>query len=660
MKGQSVLKIAALVCIVIAVSGYAQVRQEWVARYNGSGSGDDKASAIALDANDNVYVTGGSVGANGYDFTTMKYDASGVQQWVSRYDGTGGGEDMASAIALDATGNIYITGWSEDSGTSTDFTTIKYNGSGVQQWVARYDGPGSGWDEPFDLAVHDDGSLYVVGAGIGASGSSDITVVKYDGSGNQLWVNRYSKTSAHSSEARAMAIDALGNVYIGGWTQLTTDDTGQSFDCVTLKYTSGGNEEWVADYDGPAGECDRAYGIVLDDEGSVIVSGTSEGDGTGLDYVTIKYSGTGEEQWVARYDGTGNGDDIALALESDGTGDVYVTGLSMGSGTSWDYTTIKYNTSGEEQWVGRHDGPGHADDAALAIGIDAMGDVYVTGGSCSDSNPESEDYTTIKYESDGEQEWVIRYDGPDSYWDEACALALDSEGNVCVTGLSYGDTNTCEDFATVMYKTVVCVRGDAVCDGMIDILDIIAVIGHILGTAPLTGDALFWGDCNGDESINILDALSIVNVILEIIPECPGGPIPCKPIITAEVMEYFESLELFLPNQDFIRLMALVKSVTMAPVEFELEQNSPNPFNQTTDMRYQIPDGSSPVRITLKIFNLLGQEVRTLVDEVQESGSYIVTWDGEDAMGQAVGSGVYFYRLQTSDFAAVKRMLLMK
>jgi hypothetical protein len=211
-----------------------------------------------------------------------------------------------------------------------------------------------------------------------------------------------------------------------------------------------------------------------------------------------------------------------------------------------------------------------------------------------------------------------------------------------------------------MYKNVVCVRGDAVCDGMIDILDIVAVIGHILDTAPLTGDALFWGDCNGDESINVLDALSIVNVILEIIPECPGGPIPCKPIITAEVMEYFESLELYLPNQDFIRLMALVTSVTMAPLKFELEQNSPNPFNPTTDIRYQIPEGSSPVRITLKIFNLLGQEVRTLVDEMQDPGSYTITWDGEDAMGHAVGSGVYFYRLQTGDFAAVKRMLLMK
>ena len=79
-----------------------------------------------------------------------------------------------------------------------------------------------------------------------------------------------------------------------------------------------------------------------------------------------------------------------------------------------------------------------------------------------------------------------------------------------------------------------------------------------------------------------------------------------------------------------------------------------------TDIRYQIADGRSPLHTTLKIFNLLGQEVRTLVDEPQEAGYYTVTWDGKDRFGNDVASGVYFYRLQAGDFARTKRMVLLK
>lgn len=91
-----------------------------------------------------------------------------------------------------------------------------------------------------------------------------------------------------------------------------------------------------------------------------------------------------------------------------------------------------------------------------------------------------------------------------------------------------------------------------------------------------------------------------------------------------------------------------------------LGQNYPNPFNPTTDISYQIPDGRSPNHSTLKIYNILGQEVRTLVDEFQEPGNYTVTWDGKDENGVDVASGFYFYRILVGDFTATKSMVLMK
>jgi len=93
---------------------------------------------------------------------------------------------------------------------------------------------------------------------------------------------------------------------------------------------------------------------------------------------------------------------------------------------------------------------------------------------------------------------------------------------------------------------------------------------------------------------------------------------------------------------------------------FELSQNYPNPFNPDTDIRYQIPDCRYPSHTTLTIYNILGQEVRVLVDEIQEPGLYTVTWDGRDRLGHEVPSGIYFYRIQANEFTATKRMVLMK
>jgi len=91
------------------------------------------------------------------------------------------------------------------------------------------------------------------------------------------------------------------------------------------------------------------------------------------------------------------------------------------------------------------------------------------------------------------------------------------------------------------------------------------------------------------------------------------------------------------------------------PHTFVLFQNSPNPFNPTTSIRYSVVSDGSPLHVTLMIFNLLGQEVATLMDDVQETGYYTVTWDASE-----MSSGVYFCRITADDFTATKRMVLMK
>jgi len=126
----------------------------------------------------------------------------------------------------------------------------------------------------------------------------------------------------------------------------------------------------------------------------VYVTGYSHGGISSFDYVTIKYSTTGDTVWVRRYNGPGNDYDYAHALAVDGSGNVFVTGFSW-SGTSYDYATIKYSPSGDTLWVRRYDGPGNGTDEANALAVDGSGNVYVTGYSAGSGT--FEDYATIKY-----------------------------------------------------------------------------------------------------------------------------------------------------------------------------------------------------------------------------------------------------------------------
>jgi len=93
------------------------------------------------------------------------------------------------------------------------------------------------------------------------------------------------------------------------------------------------------------------------------------------------------------------------------------------------------------------------------------------------------------------------------------------------------------------------------------------------------------------------------------------------------------------------------------PKELALDQNYPNPFNPETIIRYQLPE---PGDVTLMIYNVLGQQVRTLLQSPKEAGYYQISWDGKNTLGHSVASGVYFYRLLTGDHALTKRMLLIK
>ena len=97
---------------------------------------------------------------------------------------------------------------------------------------------------------------------------------------------------------------------------------------------------------------------------------------------------------------------------------------------------------------------------------------------------------------------------------------------------------------------------------------------------------------------------------------------------------------------------AIINTISELPSGFRLEQNYPNPFNPSTIITYSIPRGSF---VTLKIYDILGNEIATLVNEEEPAGNYKINFNGN-----RLSSGVYFYRIQAGDLIATKKLILIK
>ncbi|MBM3157078.1 MAG: hypothetical protein FJ004_07305 [Chloroflexi bacterium] len=419
--------------------------QTWTARYDGGIADDDGAWAMAVDSSENVYITGYSWGkGTSSDFATVKYGSDGKQLWLDRYDGPASQEDWPWDIALDASGNAFVTGWSTGVDTKSDFTTIKYDNKGKRIREARYNGPANGYDHAYALGLDSSGNVYVTGWCQGVATNEDYATIKYDNNLNQLWVARYSGPASGQDRASAIAVDGGGYVYVTGW----STNSGSGLDFTTVKYDSNGNQLWVARYDGLAGGEDKASAIALDSSGYIYVTGSSTGNGTGLDYATVKYDSKGVQIWATRYNGTANDADEAVALALDSDGSVYVTGSSMGIDTYQDYATVKYDGSGNQLWVARYNGPESSEDTPSKIAVNGSGNIYVTGWST--GNNQRYDYATIKYDSSGNEIWLVRFDGPAGGHDKAYDMVLGSLGGIYVTGRSSGK-GTYYDFTTIKY-----------------------------------------------------------------------------------------------------------------------------------------------------------------------------------------------------------------
>ena len=401
------------------------------------------------------------------------------EAWVARYSGGAGSSSLANALAVDSAGNAYVTGASYDPLSNNDYVTVKYDAAGKQRWVARYNGPGNDDDDARGVALDSAGNVYVTGSSRGTGTGYDFATIKYDANGNQLWAARYNGPAGGDDTVQhpTLALDGAGNVYVAGG----SIGAGNVTECATVKYAPDGTQLWVA----RSPDAGEPFGIAVDSATNTYVTGSSAtikidangnqrwaaGPGGGvalaLDsagnvhvasvgvaggsvaFKTAKYDANGNELWAVYYNGPGNGEDRPVAIAVDRAGYVYVTGETYWNFiTRSDYATVKYDANGNQLWVARYDGArvSSPNDLPAAMALDGAGNVYVTGASGRN------DYGTVKYDANGAQLWAITYNGPSGdNPDQAVALALDAAGNVYVTGASTNPDGSGYDYATVKY-----------------------------------------------------------------------------------------------------------------------------------------------------------------------------------------------------------------
>ncbi|MGB7062345.1 MAG: SBBP repeat-containing protein [Candidatus Zixiibacteriota bacterium] len=496
-----------LALLLFDTAAFAQVDTAWVRRYNGPGNQSDWANALVVDDSGNVYVCGYSWGVgSSADYAVIKYHPNGDTAWVRRYNGPGYGWDEATALAVDAAGDVYVTGNSVQSSTypyNQDYATVKYSADGEEVWIERYDGPGNSDDYAYSVALDSLGNVYVAGSANVGGTNLDYVTIKYLPGGDTAWVKQYNGTGNGHDYCYAVATDYLGNTFVTG----ASLSAGTSYDCVTIGYDSSGHQLWVRRYGG-LGE-DRARAIAVDNEGNVYITGYSAGSGTYSDCLTIRYRASGDTAWVRTHNGSANDWDECTAIVVDGSDNVHVTGFSHGFGTYRDYVTIKYDSTGEELWASYYNGPGNSTDEASSVAVDDLDNVYVTGFS-SDSVTYT-DYATLKYSPSGTELWIRRFNGPGSGSDEASAVAVDDSHSVYVTGYSWGD-GTAGDYATIKYVQTHFLRGDANGDEVINVADVVYLVNFLYrgGDPPHPIDA---GDANCDGIVNVADVVYLVNYL---------------------------------------------------------------------------------------------------------------------------------------------------
>ena len=370
-----------------------------------------------------------------------------TESWTRQF-----GPGSALSVAVDATGDVYVAGYTvitrgPGQPWRRDAFLRKYDRVGTRLWSREFGSMvTTAIDAATGVAVDGEGNIYVAGitlealSGQTSAGDKDAFLRKYAASGAELWTRQFG--SPETDRAQGVAVDATGNVYVGGETfgALPGQVSAGSRDAFLRRYGSGGEEAWTRQFGSPGP--DSILGVAVDGEGNVYVAGETGGDLPGQvsagrgDAFLRKYDPEGTESWTRQF-GFLDSADSANSVAVDADGNAYVAG-STHSSTEAQMRPVerkaflrKYDSRGGELWNGLF---GETFDVVSSVVVDVEGNVYVAGSTA--GGKLAGDALLRKYEPAGEELWTRRFGSPQH--DSAISVAADRVGNVYVGGHTQG------------------------------------------------------------------------------------------------------------------------------------------------------------------------------------------------------------------------------
>ena len=336
-------------------SGEAPYLDAW-ARQLGT-IGHDVSEFVTLDPTGLPLIGGwttgdlGGVNADGQDAFLAKYSASGTLAWTTQFDTTG--FDFATAGAIDHVGQIYVAGYTTDdffvpSNDDRDAFLAKFDPLGQLLWTRKF-GTANVIDQGWAVAVDGVGNVLVAGVTQGSlggpnQGGNDVFLLKLNASGDVLWSLQVGTPA--SDRSRSIAVDAVGNVYLGGLTEgsLGGPSLGRT-DAFLLKFDPAGNQQWARQFGTSA--YDAVLAAAVDDDGNVFLSGETQGSLGGpnagdTDPFLLKFDAMGNELW-SRQTGTA-AHEASYGLAVDHLGSAY-----MQCSGPFDHLA-KYDSVGNDLW----------------------------------------------------------------------------------------------------------------------------------------------------------------------------------------------------------------------------------------------------------------------------------------------------------------------
>ncbi len=318
-------RMAAVLVSLVAFAGVASAAappQRWTGAYNGSANLDDWCTGVAFLPDGGVVASGEyATTGEGDNWVIRRYTAAGAVVWTRTFNGDGNSSDGAEAVAVDGTGNIIVVGQEYVATFPYRWQVRKYDGDGELIWSRTFRGVGTQSDVATAVTVDASGSIYVTGViYTGAGTSNDFATRKYDRDGNLEWNTGYAGPSSFGDIPAGIAVNGSGIVVVAGREYTNT----QQNDWKIIAYDTGGNVVWSRSYNSPANLADHAYGVASLPGGDPVVVGDENRTDLGESQnwrITRYDAATGNIVWTRTYNSPTNGSDAArgVAIRSDGT-----------------------------------------------------------------------------------------------------------------------------------------------------------------------------------------------------------------------------------------------------------------------------------------------------------------------------------------------------